>query len=233
VQFIQTDVTSFPAQLLAFKAAIAFSPHHSIDVVIPCSGLAGGSLLDHETSPPTLSQDPTPPSTKVLDLNLKAVLHTTYLALYYFRVPSSPAHTSLKSLVLISSIGGYQGLLWTSAYNAAKFGARGLWKSLRAPLPALGIRANLIAPWVIHTPMTDPFLDLLKEAGMTFVKVVDVVDAAVRCEVDETIQNRAILTMPQGNIDLRDDADGLDRGVELQRAMEGMKTFSEAAESIL
>jgi hypothetical protein len=81
--------------------------------------------------------------------------------------------------------------------------------------------------------MTDPFLDLLKEAGMTFAKVVDVVDAAVRCAVDETIQNRAILAMPQGNIDLRDDADGLDRGVELQRAMEGMKTFSEAAESIL
>jgi 5'-hydroxyaverantin dehydrogenase len=129
---------------------------------------------------------------KVIDINLKAEYTSAYLALYYFRIPPTSGHKSLKSLIFISSLAGYTDLPWASGYNAAKMGVRGIWKSLRSGIGALGIRSNLIAPWFVHTPMTDPIIGLLKGSGMVFATVDGVVEAVVRCAVDETIQSKSL-----------------------------------------
>jgi len=156
----------------------------------------------------------------VLDVNLKAVFKSAYLALYYFRAGPS---TSLKSLVFISSLAGYGDLSWNTTCNAAKFGVRGLWRSLRGGVGDYGIRSNLIAPWFIHTPMTDPYLGHFNTRGLGLAPIEGLVDAAVRCAVDEKIHNRAIAIMPEGNIDLRDDSEGLDAGEELQNIFKDVR----------
>jgi 5'-hydroxyaverantin dehydrogenase len=93
--------TNFNSQLSAFKNAISFSPHNSIDVAIPCAGVAGDLFLT-DPEAPSLDRDPSPPPTRGLEVNLIGVFYSAYLAFYYFRIPSPTAHKALKSLGFIS-----------------------------------------------------------------------------------------------------------------------------------
>jgi 3alpha(or 20beta)-hydroxysteroid dehydrogenase len=58
-----------------------------------------------------------------------------------------------SSIINVSSIAGLVGFAGTHAYVAAKFGLRGLTKSVAAELGASGVRANSIHPGVIRTPI--------------------------------------------------------------------------------
>lgn len=183
------------------------------------------NLLDLVTSSgqePTL--DGTPPdldslSLKCIDVNLKGVYYTTYLALHYFRL--EPTHSEAeatsrtKSLTFVSSLAGYMDDTHDSIYTASKFGLRGLFRSIRDRAAAeLGIRCNLIAPWAIKTPMTAPIVKMLEQfgiqegKGVSFAPLDGPAEAAVMFAVDESLVGRAIATMPEGNIDLGDDSKG-------------------------
>lgn len=60
-----------------------------------------------------------------------------------------------SSIINISSTAGIQGYVALPGYNAAKFGVRGLTKSVALDLGADNVRANSVHPGVIATPMTD------------------------------------------------------------------------------
>ncbi|UPL01340.1 hypothetical protein LCI18_012274 [Fusarium solani-melongenae] len=100
-----------------------------------------------------------------------------------------------------------------TAYGVTKFAVR-------------GICSDLIAPWFIPTPMTESQVEHLK-GKIQFAKVDDVVDAALSA-VDQRIRGRAIAVSSGGNVDLRDDPEGLDAGVEVGRVVSGLDKLIDA-----
>ena len=62
------------------------------------------------------------------------------------------------SLLIVSSIGGYRGLVGNPAYGASKAGAISMVKSLGVAFAGDGIRVNGIAPGYVHTKINDAFL---------------------------------------------------------------------------
>ena len=62
------------------------------------------------------------------------------------------------SLLIVSSIGGYRGLIGNPAYGASKAAAISMVKSLGVAFAAEGIRVNGIAPGYVHTKINDAFL---------------------------------------------------------------------------
>lgn len=59
-----------------------------------------------------------------------------------------------SSIINISSTAGLQGYGALPGYNAAKFGVRGLTKSVALDLGLFGVRCNSVHPGAIATPMT-------------------------------------------------------------------------------
>ncbi len=88
------------------------------------------------------------------------------------------------SLIIISSIGGYRGLIGNPAYGASKAGAISMVKSLGAAFGADGIRVNGIAPGYVHTKINDVFLK------------------------DEKFQKQTIAATPRGRLGLPEDMAG-------------------------
>lgn len=116
-----------------------------------------------------------------------------HLALHYFReagVAGSPA--SSKQIVFMSSLAGYVALPMSCDYQAAKFGVRGLFKSLRTRTGVLGegkpmLRCNLIAPTFIKTQMTAMLEEPLKKIEIPMAEVADVVDGCMKLVTDEDV----------------------------------------------
>jgi 3alpha(or 20beta)-hydroxysteroid dehydrogenase len=55
----------------------------------------------------------------------------------------------------VSSTAGLQGYAGLPGYSAAKFGVRGLTKSVALDLGAANVRANSVHPGAVATPMTE------------------------------------------------------------------------------
>ena len=207
VTYTHCDVTSWESQIKAFKAALAFAPSNTLDVVAMFAGIGSeaGNVVDHvQAHEASLYNDPAQPSIKPLDVNLTGVFYSTYLALNYFRLKprneqqaanADVDSTSLpsKSLIFVSSLAGYIDYPGHSLYNAGKFGVRGLFRSVRSKAKEMGVRCNLLAPWYIKTAMTAPILEFLKarglenSGGLTWGRIEDVVEIAGRCAVDESV----------------------------------------------
>jgi 5'-hydroxyaverantin dehydrogenase len=227
VQFVQTDVTSYESQTTAFKSAITFGGG-KLDIVVPSAGIiAEKNLLDMAAATePSIDTAPPEPSFSGVEVNLKGVYYSCYLALYYFRLPA-PANTPpfKKAIVLIASVAGYQGYPTSTTYSISKFGVRGILHGIRAKATEQNIRVNLVAPWFVHTPMAvDPSKpDAEALARMTrvwgFAPMEKVVDAIVRMGADEEIMGRAAIVMPEGSVDLEDDIWGAYGGPVMQRSM--------------
>ncbi|KAK4070809.1 hypothetical protein Trihar35433_5276 [Trichoderma harzianum] len=264
VNFSLCDVTDSASQTEAFKAAIKFAPSHVLDVVALFAAVDDSPNLvdlvkasdsqainvphqliaDKKTASVTEgSSNGNGPnldslSIKCLDVNLKGIYYSTYLALHYLQQPelapssqtSGSGNRSTKSLILLSSLGGYLDDSHDSIYSATKYGIRGLFRSIRLrSYNELHVRCNLIAPWVIRTPLTVPLQDFMDKSGMpegkglTFATVDAVVDAVGRCAVDENVVGRSIAVMPEGNFDLGDDEEGLWAGATLKKIVQARK----------
>lgn len=196
VQEVICDISDWESIHGAFKKALAFSPTGTIDVVAMFAAIdKGGHLVDRiQASGPDV--EPQLPSTAELDVNLKGTLYTTSLALHYFR-QQGDAPPRDKSLIFVSSLAGYIDDTHNTVYTASKFGVRGLWRGIREKASTdMAVRCNLIAPWAIKTPMTEPILGMLdslgiKEGeGITFASEETVVQAVVRCVGDTSISGK-------------------------------------------
>ena len=66
-------------------------------------------------------------------------------------------------IIQMSSIVGYTGNPGQANYAAAKAGMTGFTKALAAEVASRGITANVVAPGVIATPMTDALTDAQKD----------------------------------------------------------------------
>lgn len=225
VQFVQSDVTSYNSQVNLFKRAITFGEGR-IDVIVPNAGIcAEQNLFDMiPTGVPNLEDEPPEPGYGTMDVNLKGVYYTSYLALHYFRLNRDSSFA--PSLVLIASLAGYVGFPSSATYSMSKFGVRGLFFGTRDRAAAADspVRVNLVAPWFIPTAMTADPAFMASEAGammtaMGSAQLDGVVQAVMHFSADEAAHGRAAGVFPQGAYDLGDDLEG---GFAGQRTQQGM-----------
>ena len=136
--FVRLDVTD-PA---SWAAAIEQTEQtfSNLDVLVNNAGIGGGSrrLVDIELAD----------WTAIIDVNLTG----TFLGLQ--AAVRAMTITGGGSIINVSSIFGLRGIPVIHPYVAAKFGTRGLAKSVALEVADLGIRVNSVHPGMIVTPMT-------------------------------------------------------------------------------
>jgi NAD(P)-dependent dehydrogenase (short-subunit alcohol dehydrogenase family) len=140
--FVQTNVTKWTDLLALFKAAVV--RHGQIDHVYANAGISNrANYLEDRFD---ANGDLLEPDHLVFDINLRAVVNTTYLALHYLK-----KNPNGGSIVLIGSASSFQRFRVVD-YVAAKHGVLGLMRGLHPVLESakLPIRINTIAPsWTI------------------------------------------------------------------------------------
>jgi 5'-hydroxyaverantin dehydrogenase len=225
-QFVQCNVTDYQSQFAAFKSAIEFGGGR-LDVVVPCAGIiAQRNLVEMAASTePSLDAPPPEPGFSTVDVNLKGVYYTSFLALHYFRLPGPVDEKPFKkAIVLVASLAGYLGFPFSTTYSLSKFGVRGLFYAIRDQARAADIRVNLIAPWYIKTAMTtveedDPLGGHLSMFG--FAPMEEVVETVLRLSADEGVTGRSALIVPEGKYDIGDNIwDGFGGKVVQERMAE-------------
>ena len=196
LKYISTDVTDWQSQVNAFKSAIACSDRKSIDIVVAAAGVGGRQFIEPEEEPPSLDKDPPLPPSACLnfDVNAKGVYFTSKLAQHYFALlPLSQTRAMpefRKCLVVISSLAGYLELN-AADYTASKWAIRGLFRSTRSKMEDLGYRINLIAPWIMDTPMSKGLADMCRKNGFPVGDANDVTSAVIRVVTDDSICGRS------------------------------------------
>ena len=93
----------------------------------------------------------------VYETNLKGVFHTIHHASRQFLKQRS------GRIINISSVSGIIGNAGQANYSAAKAGVIGLTKSVARELASRGTTANVIAPGMIETDMTNALSEAVKE----------------------------------------------------------------------
>ena len=162
------DGLHFATLDVADRAAVdAFAWPERLDVVVLCQGIAKYKQAEFERE----GWD------AVMAVNLDSLMDCANA------VRGKLADTG-GSLLIISSIGGYRGLVGNPAYGASKAGAISMVKSLGVSFAADGIRVNGIAPGYVHTKINDAFLS------------------------DGQMQKRIIATTPRGRLGLPEDMAG-------------------------
>lgn len=188
-------MTDWQSQVNAFKSAITCSDRLSIDIVVAAAGVGGQPFIGREEEPPSLDKDPPLPRSASLniDVNAKGVYYTSKLAQHYFALlPLSRTRAVpefRKCLVVISSLAGYLELN-AADYTASKWAIRGFFRSTRSKMEDLGYRMNLIAPWIMDTPMSKGLADMCRKHGFPVGDANDVAKAVIRSVTDDSICGR-------------------------------------------
>lgn len=230
VTFVRTDVADWTSSVVAFKHAIEFSPRKTLDVAGLFAGIVSAEVnlpkeiasLDPE---PSLDRDPVQPNLNIIRVNLIGVYNCTRLALHYFRLKPAADEPGVapgkKSLILVSSLSGYCDHPPTE-YSTAKFGVRGLFRSIRwSSLEGDSeFRVNVLAPGLVASPGVlalpppdDPkswIIDFATDKSL-WVPIEHVVDAASLCATNEDVNGKSFSIWPHGffdNMEDRQNGDG-------------------------
>lgn len=159
LHFFHCDVTDWQSQVQFFKDAIYVSSHGGIDTVVANAGILDPAPTI-ETPRGLDAPNPPPPNLAVLDVNLKGVLYTSHLALFYLaKNPQSapanpdcdPANTFRdRHLLLMSSMAGIVPIPYQTLYATSKHAVVGLYRNLRCSSFAHGVRTNMICPYFMY-----------------------------------------------------------------------------------
>lgn len=172
LHFFHCDVTDWQSQVQFFKDAVSVSPHGGIDTVVANAGIVD---LDPTIETPKGLDLPNPPAPNlaVLDVNLKGVLYTSHLALFYLAknpqsAPADPNCDPTKTfrdrhLLLMSSMAGIAPIPSQTLYGASKHAVVGLYRNLRCSSFSQGVRTNMICPYFMYVHsrkyyLTAPFV---------------------------------------------------------------------------
>ncbi len=135
--FVHLDVTDENEWDAAVAASLA--RFGSLDVLVNNAGIANAAPIEHYSTAKWHA---------VIAVNLTGTFFGCRAA-----VPAMAAAGG-GSIVNISSVEGLRGSPGLHGYTAAKFGVRGLTKSLAVELGPRGIRVNSVHPGLILTDMT-------------------------------------------------------------------------------
>lgn len=223
VHFVQTDVSDWSSLNNAFKTCISHSPNRTVDIVLAIAGINGDSIFQDSPFTADDPEDPPPPSTKVLDVNLKGAYYTAMLAVHYFRQTASSSEafaTANKQLIFVASNIAYFGIPLFSTYTASKAGVRGLWQSLRESPDLTGMRTNLVAPHIVRSPMTAHVQGMLDAQEIKLTEISEIVDVIMRLVCDDDIRGRSVAVHPGTAYDTCD-------GTEVRTVETGISTTCE------
>jgi len=95
---------------------------------------------------------PPPPDQTVIDINMKSVINTSWLAQHYFRQSTKSDN---KNLVMTASVGGIYRCQVSPSYCASKHGVVGLMRSIAPGFLKQGVRVNAICPGSVKTNLLD------------------------------------------------------------------------------
>ncbi|MCR2793327.1 SDR family oxidoreductase [Microbacterium sp. zg.Y625] len=135
--FVHLDVTDEAEWDAA--VAVALARFGALDVLVNNAGIANAAPIEHYSTAKWHA---------VIAVNLTGTFFGCRAA-----VPAMAAGGG-GSIVNISSVEGLRGSPGLHGYTAAKFGVRGLTKSLAVELGPRGIRVNSVHPGLILTDMT-------------------------------------------------------------------------------
>jgi len=143
VSFAIADVRDESAIASAVDATIA--EHGRIDTVVTAAGVAGGGpahLVDREEWQ------------RVLDVNLTGTFLVCKHAIARM-LEQQLVNGERGSVVTIASVEGLEGTAGGSSYNASKGAVVIFTKNMAIDYGRVGIRANVICPGFIETPMLE------------------------------------------------------------------------------
>lgn len=142
-----------------------------------------------------MNQDePDEPKLHITDVNVRGVLLTTKLALWFFRKQNMQDPKQDQCLVLQGSVTGYVDIFGAAQYSMSQFAIRGLMRSLRQSEVDHAIRVNMIAPWYVKTAiMTDSLLEAVGGSGVDFATLEDAGQALLRIVSDASIHGNMSL----------------------------------------
>ena len=123
----------------------------------------------------------------VLDINLRSVITTSYLALHFFRQNKLPG----GNLVITASTGGLYPTPYLPMYAAAKHGCVGFTRSIAEELAGSGIRVNCICPGSVATGLLKKE-EWSKFPQDTFTPVETVAEAVYMLVKDENLNGQSV-----------------------------------------
>ncbi|KAI8661156.1 hypothetical protein NCS55_00984900 [Fusarium keratoplasticum] len=143
LRFTQTDVNSFESLSSAFDNI--FKAEGRLDVVFANAGILQTDNFYEKAS----SLPPPEPRQLSIDINLKAVINTSYLARQYFLAPGNLSQGPV--LIMTASIASFYAQEFNPLYTASKAGVLGFMRSVAYPFFKDGIRTYAICPGTIRT----------------------------------------------------------------------------------
>lgn len=174
--------------------------------MIPCAGVGGEGSGPWVRDIPT---EPIQPQTKILDVNLMGVYHTTHLALWAFKNHPGSDNSWSKHIVFVASLAGYASMTLVMDYGSSKWGVRGMFRAVRGAPGVLGegmpaVRCNLIAPTWVRTPMTEKYLGIVQKIlGATVAEPEDAAWIVMRMCADQKVVGKILFWM-KGMVSLSD-----------------------------
>lgn len=149
-KFHKVNVTSY--QELASTFDSIFKAESRLDFVFANAGIVErwDFYGKNEVSPPP------EPDQLSIDIDLKSVVSTTYLAQHYFRISKPSYGTGEQSLIMTASCGGFYPAPFCPMYCAAKHGVVGLTRSVAKHFYLKDkIRVNAICPGTVRTNLME------------------------------------------------------------------------------
>ncbi len=146
--FHKTNVTDYDSLAGVFQKI--FDTEGRLDFVFANAGIVErySFFEKHPEGKP-----PPPPDLTVIDINLKSVVNTSWLAQHYFRQSKQSEN---KNLVMTASCGGFYSVPASPSYGAAKHGVVSLVRSLAGNFYQNdGIRVNGICPGTVRTGLLE------------------------------------------------------------------------------
>lgn len=143
---IQADVSDFEQAEKLIKETVAY--FGKLDILVNNAGVTKDGLIMR------MKEDQ---FDTVININLKGVWNTCRHASRHL------SKSEFGRVVNISSVSGLVGNIGQSNYTAAKAGVIGLTKTLAREFASRGITANVVAPGLIETKMTEELPQEIKD----------------------------------------------------------------------
>ncbi|CAN9201060.1 unnamed protein product [Alternaria alternata] len=147
--FHQTNVTDYTSLVSAFEAT--YNTSQRLDFVYANAGIVerDNFYQQHDLDGPP----PPPPNQLSVDINLKAVINTSYLALHYFRktIAKHGRQNVDPVLVMTASCGGLYPSEFCPMYSASKAGVVQFNRAITVAYHHEGVRTFATCPGTINT----------------------------------------------------------------------------------